>query len=158
CLLRDELAAHVVRRVGPAGEERLRSGFAFFLGELCHGPPQGAKVTFVRPDQWLAETWREVDGQDALREACRRFLTTYGPARPADFREWLAGRGFDAARARAVFESLDDELEQVDVEGRRAFMLARDTAFPEVLPNVRLLSEYDVYVMGFREREHLVPD
>ena len=27
----------------------------------------------------------------------------------------------------------------------------------EPRPSVRLLPEYDVYVMGFREREHLVP-
>jgi hypothetical protein len=45
----------------------------------------------------------------------------------------------------------------VDVEGRRAFVLAGDTGLPELGKSVRLLPEYDVYVMGFREREHLVP-
>src|SRR6266516_3698138 len=84
CLLREELAVEVVRRVGPRPQERLRSGFAFFLGEVCQGPPQGSKVTFVRPDQWIAD-WTEVDEQEALRDVCRRFLRTYGPARPNDF-------------------------------------------------------------------------
>src|SRR5262249_4825678 len=32
-----------------------------------------------------------------------------------------------------------------------------DTDFPATERSVRLLPEYDVYVMGFREREHLVP-
>src|SRR5262249_48153781 len=32
-----------------------------------------------------------------------------------------------------------------------------DTDFPATRPTVRLLPEYDVYVMGFREREQLVP-
>jgi hypothetical protein len=155
CLLRDELAEEVVKRVGPSAQARLRSGFAFFLGDLCQGPPQGAKVTFARPDQWL-DGWTEVDGRTALREAARRYLATYGPARPSDFREWIGGGAFAAADARAVFAEL--ELEQVDVEGRAAHVLAGDTEFPVSQPSVRLLAEYDVYVMGFREREQLVPD
>jgi hypothetical protein len=155
CLLRDELTTEVVRRVGPKAQARLRSGFAFFLGDLCHGPPHGARATFVRPDQWL-DGWTEVDGRTALREAARRYLATYGPARPSDFREWIGGGAFAAADARAVFAEVD--LDEVDVEGRAAYVLAGDTGFPALRPSVRLLPEYDVYVMGFREREHLVPD
>lgn len=156
CLLREEIAEEVVRRVGPAPRERLRSGFAFFLDGLCQGPPQGAKVTFARPDQWI-DGWRTVDERRALLEACTRFLRTYGPARPRDFTEWIGGAAFRPARARALFDSLGDELEEIDVEGHRAYVLAGDTAFPVPRPSLRLLPEYDVYVMGSREREHLVP-
>lgn len=42
--------------------------------------------------------------------------------------------------------------------GRRAFVLAGDTGFPDSPSTVRLLPEYDVYIMGFREREQLVPE
>jgi hypothetical protein len=156
CLLREELAEEVAKRVGPAAQQRLRSGFAFFFDELCQGPPQGNKITLVRPDQWI-DGWRDVDEQTALLEVCRRFLRTYGPARPGDFREWFGGRALDAAHVRALFDSLGDELEQIDVEGHRAYVLAGDTVFPKVRPRLRLLPEYDVYIMGFREREHLVP-
>jgi hypothetical protein len=156
-LLREELAAEVVKRVGPKPRERLLSGFAFFVGELCQGPQQGNKVTFVRPDQWI-EGWQEVDVDDALREVCRRYLRTYGPAQPGHFREWFSSPQFKAADARALFHSLGDELEEVDVEGESAFVLAGDTDFPEPQRTVRLLPEYDVYVMGFRERDQLVPE
>jgi hypothetical protein len=156
CLLREELAEEVARRVGPAQRRRLLSGFAFFLDELCQGPPQGAKVTFVRPDQWV-DGWQDVDEEGGLREVCRRYLRTYGPARPVDFQEWFRGRAFRPADARAVFDSLGDELEEIDVEGHRAYVLAGDTRFPAPERGLRLLPEYDVYVMGFREREHLVP-
>jgi uncharacterized protein YcaQ len=156
CLLRDELVDNVVSRVGRAHRGRLRSGFAFFLADLCQGPPRGAKVTFVRPDQWI-DGWHEVDGKRALSEVCRRYLSTYGPARPADFREWFASTAFKAPQARALFERLGDELEEVDVEGQRAYVLAGDTAFPPLQPTLRLLPEYDVYVMGFRERDQLIP-
>lgn len=157
CLLREELTQEVVKRVGRGPETRLRSGFAFFLAELCQGPPQGAKVSFARPDQWI-EGWREVDEGEALAEVCRRYLRTYGPARPSDFREWFSSRGFSAADARRLFDSLAGELEEIEVEGRRAQVLAGDTAFPTSRPSLRLLPEYDVYVMGFREREQLVPE
>lgn len=144
-LLREELAAEVIRRVGKKHEGRLRSGFAFFIGDLCQGPPRGSKITLVRPDQWLA-TWRPVRRRDAARETVRRFLWAYGPARPADFRSWL---GSDVPF---------DDVEEVEVEGRKAFVLAGDTDFPEPGRSVRLLPEYDVYVMGFRERDRLVPE
>src|SRR6266536_3432551 len=157
CLLREELAGEVAARVGPEHEERLRSGFAFFLSELCQGPPQGAKVTFVRPDQWI-EGWQEVGEEEALAEVCRRYLRTYSPARPGDFREWFASPVFKAPEARALFDSLGDELEEIDVEGHRAFVLAGDTAFPPLEPTLRLLPEYDVYIMGFRERGLLIPE
>jgi hypothetical protein len=156
CLLRDELAEEVVSRVGRAHEERLRSGFAFFLAELCQGPPRGAKVTFVRPDQWIAG-WREVDEDRALVEVCRRYLRTYGPARPTDFREWFSSAAFKAPQASALFDSVGDELEEIDVEGHRAYVLAGDTSFPPPKSTLRLLPEYDVYVMGFRERDHFIP-
>jgi hypothetical protein len=157
CLLREELAAEVVERVGAAPRERLRSGFAFFLGELCQGPPRGSRITLARPDQWI-EGWQEVDDREALREMCRRFLGTYGPSNPADFRGWLGSAAFKVADARALFDELGAELEEVDVGGRRSFVLAGDTSFPEPTGQVRLLPEYDVYVMGFRERDELVPE
>lgn len=158
CLRRDELVDEVVQRVGPTPRERLRSGFAFFFDELCQGPPQGSRIALVRPDQWIAG-WRPVDDEhEALREVCRRFLRTYGPARPSDFREWTGSPAFKVADATALFDELAPELDEVDVDGRRCFVLAGDKSFPELTSTVRLLPEYDVYVMGFRERDQLVPN
>ena len=156
CLLREELADEVVQRVGPKARGRLLSGFAFFGGAvLCQGPPQGSKITLARPDQWV-EGWKEVDEQESLREICRRYLRTYGPATPKDFPEWFSSRHFKPDDAKALFASL--ELDEVDVEGHAAYVVKGDTSFPKPQRNVRLLPEYDVYVMGFRERDQLVPD
>jgi Winged helix DNA-binding domain len=156
CLLREELAAEVVQRIGPKAQGRLLSGFAFFGGAvLCQGPPQGSKITLARPDQWV-ERWKEVDEQESLREVCRRYLRTYGPATPKDFREWFSSRDFKPDEAKALFASLD--LDEMDVEGHAAYVVKGDTSFPKPQRNVRLLPEYDVYVMGFRERDQLVPE
>jgi hypothetical protein len=157
CLLRDELVDEVVEHVGAAPRDRLRSGFAFFLGDLCQGPPQGSRITLARPDQWIPNAWREADEREALREVCRRFLHAYGPARPADFTQWFGTASFRVAEARALFDELAAELEEISVDGRAGFVPAGDRSFPEPRRQVRLLPEYDVYVMGFRERDELVP-
>jgi Winged helix DNA-binding domain len=158
CLLREELAAEVAELVGPKAQGRLLSGFAFFGGaDLCQGPPQGNKITLARADQWI-DGWKEVDAEEALREVCRRYLRTYGPATANNFREWFTSPQFKPDRARALFDSIAAELEEVDVGGHTALVLSGDLDFPKAQSSVRLLPEYDVYVMGFRERDQLVPE
>jgi Winged helix DNA-binding domain len=157
CLLRDELAEEVVQRVGGAPRDRLRSGFAFFLSDLCQGPPQGSRITLVRPDQWI-DGWREIGEEEALRETCRHFLRTYGPARPRTVAGWLGSAAFRAREAQALFDGLGDELEEIAVDGRAYFVLAGDRSFPATSPQVLLLPEYDAYLMAFRERDELVPE
>lgn len=136
-LTREELADAVVARVGAGPRERLASGWGWFLGDaaaaglLCFGPPEGARVTFVHADDWLPPQ-RAWEPAEALREVARRYAATYGPVGVRQLREWLAAK--------------------VDVDV--------PTFEPEPVPavsSVRLLPEYDPYVMGFREREHLVP-
>jgi hypothetical protein len=134
---REELAA----AVRPAVRSRVLAGFAFFTGDLVQGPPRGAKVTLSLPRVKL------VPREKARIEASRRFLATYGPARATEMREWLV---FDAPLDKVG-------VEEIDVEGRRTFVLAGDTSFPAPVKSVRLLPEYDGYVMASREREQLVP-
>lgn len=151
CLTRAELADAV-------GHEELRSpwgellGPLAFMGLLCFGPPQGGSVTFVRADQWIGGG-RDVDPREARREVLRRYLRAYGPAKPADFQRW-SGFGHDA---RALFDEL--ELEEVRVEGTRAWLLDGDGVdFDRDPASIRLLPQYDAYVIGFRPREQLVPE
>lgn len=146
-LTREELADAVVAQVGPGPREKLASGWGYYLGDaavagvLCFGPPSGSKVTFVHASDWLGPQ-REWDPREALREVARRYAATYGPVSHRQFREWFTSRSFTAAAARALFDELD---------------LPEPEHVPLAAPSVRLLPEYDVYVMGFREREHLVP-
>ena len=146
-LTREELADAVVARVGPGPREKLASGWGYYLGDaalagvLCFGPPSGAKVTFVHPADWLGPQ-QEWEPRDALREVARRYAETYGPVGHRQFREWFTSRSFTPADAKALFDELD--LRELDLS-------------PPGESSVRLLPEYDVYVMGFREREQLVP-
>jgi hypothetical protein len=162
CLLREELVDAVAARIDDAPREKMGSGWGFYLGDaamadrLCFGPPQAQKVTFVHPVDWLGEQ-AQVEPAEALREVARRYLAAYGPATHRAFREWFTSRSFQPADARELFAGLD--LVEVDVEGRAAYLVEEEQEQQEpVARSVRLLPEYDVYVMGFREREHLVPE
>jgi len=133
-------------------------GAAANAGLLCFGPAQGNKVTFVRADQWLGG-WEEMDGATALQEIFRRYLSTYGPATARDFAQWFGIQPRDAAD---LPHQLADELEEVEVEGWRAWALAGESSdleesWPEAHDEVRLLPHFDCYAIGCHPRERLVP-
>ena len=135
-LTREQLADAVVERVPSAPRDELLSGWGFHIsdaataGVLCFGPPAGTRVTFVHTEDWLGRqpAWQP---EEALREVARRYATTYAPVGLRQLREWLA--------AKVDFDVPD--------------VAPRDGAGG----SVRLLPEYDPYVMAFREREHMVP-
>ncbi len=157
-LTRTALAEQVGRRAGSRIADRIGSGWAHLLGPaatagiLCHGPPQGSSATFVRADQWLGAR-AQPDPAEALQEVARRFVATYGPATPRGFREWFS---VDRDEAEAVFRALAPELATVEVDGHQAYLPAGDGVDRSAARTVRLLPEYDCYVMGFRERDQLV--
>jgi hypothetical protein len=146
-LSREELADAVVAQVGSGPRELLASGWGYYLGDaaiagaLCFGPPAGARVTFVHPVDWLGSV-REWEPREALREVARRYADAYGPVTYRQFREWFTSKHLTADDAKQLFDGLD--LPEVEPP-------------PRLEQSVRLLPEYDPYVMGFREREHLVP-
>jgi hypothetical protein len=147
--LREELADEVSARVGEWARGPMRSGWGYLIadaaaaGILCHGPPRGAKVTFVHARSWLGGV-REWDERDALREVLRRYVRTYGPVRDAHY------------VGAPDLEPIRDELAEVSIEGERGWILDGDDEFPDPSPSVHLLPQYDAYVLAFREREHLL--
>ena len=160
CLTRDELVEAVTPKVSGWAREHIGSGWGTVLGPaalngtLVHGPPRGTLVTFVRPDQWLAKQ-REWEPKEALAEVLRRYLGAFGPATHRDFAAWISGSQLKAKDAKELLDSIADELEAVDVEGRQAWLLGGREQRPVAVEGVRLIPEYDAYVMGFREREQL---
>ncbi len=157
-LTREELVGAIVaqrgfRHVG----EALRSGWGTLLkplawqGDLCHGPSQGTRVTFMLPES-ASTRWSGVpDPEDAAPMAIRAYLGAYGPATMDAFGNWLAGGYFGKRQLRAWFGELEPQLAEVDVDGQRAFVLAEHldelVATPPTTA-VRLLPGFDQYVLG----------
>jgi hypothetical protein len=167
-LTREELGAEVTRRTGSWAMDPVSPSFggqaprwqnalgaAANAGLLCFGPAQGNKVTFVRADQWLGG-WEEMDGATALQEVFRRYLSAYGPATSRDFAQWF---GMQPGVAARLPRELANELEEVEVEGQRAWLLASESAesWPETDDEARLLPHFDCYAIGCHPRDRLVP-
>lgn len=157
---REELIAKVARGKSQEMHEALRSGWGGMLkpaarnGRLCFGPNRGQSVTFVSPRDWLP-SWKDVDPEAAIVEMARRYLRAYGPATKNDFTRWW---GAWPGVGNAAWSALGGELAPVSVEGVRAEILAADL---ETLRraragrSVRLLPNFDPYLMGYASRDHL---
>ena len=79
-------------------------------------------------------------------EAVRRFLRFYGPATRQDLGAWA---GLGRAQARRLWEDVEQELVEVEVDGHRAFLLATDRdalEFPPAIRGLRLLPPGDPFV------------
>jgi hypothetical protein len=157
-LTRDQLVAQVVADKRFAGmQERLRSGWSQVLkplawrGVLCHGPNQGNKVTFTHPASRYPN-WTERPEPDAAAPVViGAYLGAYGPATAEVFDRWLSLNSTSKPRLRQWFADMGDTLTEVDVEGRRAWMLTEHvTELADIAEHrgVRLLGGFDQYILG----------
>jgi hypothetical protein len=157
-LTREQLVSEVVARPGMAGlAAGLRSGWGTLLkplawqGELCHGPSQGTRATFMRPAD-ASPAWQGLPTVDvAARLAVEAYVRAHGPATPVRFGRFLSGGFLGIRGLRRWFDELGDRLVEVDVDGERAWIWAEDAAdvqaarASEVL---RLLPGFDQWVLG----------
>ena len=154
-LTRVQLADAVAKHTGIAHTREfiLSSGWgtplkpSAYRGELCFGPGQGQSATFMTPKGWLG-TWQPIEPKLALQEMVRRYLRAYGPATADDFRFWW---GCSKTLAKMLFQSLEEELEDVEVEGWRAFALRSTIPLiqrVEPVEHIHLLPLFDAYTIG----------
>jgi hypothetical protein len=90
-------------------------------------------------------------------EAVRRFLRYYGPTTVDDLSAWA---GLARTHARALWRQIEDELVEVQLDGRRAWLLAEDAEQLKAPTDVRgllLLPPGDPYLQK-PNRTTLVPD
>jgi hypothetical protein len=167
-LTREELVTAIVaqRGLGHVGNA-LRSGWGTLLkplawnGDLCYGPSQGTRVTFMRPED-ASSRWAGLPEPDAAAPvAIAAYLRAYGPATVDAFGNWLAGGWFGKRQLRAWFAALEHGLAEVDVDGNRAYVLAEDLddlVATKPSAAVRLLAGFDQYVLGPGTGDgHVVP-
>lgn len=161
-LTRKELADAVVPLLGPKARPWLEHGwggvlrFACMSGRICFGPNRGRQVTFVRLREWLPR-FRSIAEEEAKAALARRYLRAFGPATPQDGAAWS---GVSVTETRRVWTALAGEVQEVSLEGRPAFLLAEDLDTLEKGrsrgPVVRLLPHFDGYLLGHKDKGHLV--
>jgi Winged helix DNA-binding domain len=93
----------------------------------------------------------------AAREALRRFLRFYGPARPGDFADWS---GLARSHAERLWDEIEADLAEVGAGKARAWLLREDSGALESPPaaeGVRLIPPSDPYLQK-PNRPLLAPD
>jgi hypothetical protein len=155
-LTREELAREVEQITGaPSFGDWVRFSWgsylkaASFRGLLCFAPGDGGRVRFTTPAAWVPGGVDKPDPVDALRDVERRFLAAYAPTTAEDLARWWGG--FGPARGARMLAALGEEAVEVDIEGQRAWVLARDVGemARAESPNVaRLLPAFDPWVVG----------
>jgi hypothetical protein len=167
-LTREELVVAVVARrgFGHVGDA-LRSGWGTLLkplawqGDLCFGPSQGTRVTFMRPESASSRSAGVPEPDAAAPVAIAAYLRCYAPATVRGFANWLARGWTSTSRLRGWFDELRPRLAEVDVGGERAYVLTEDLdelTSTKSTRAVRLLPGFDQFVMGpGTDDGHVVP-
>lgn len=164
----------VLRREGPLTRDEIRAvpdmegvpldgqaaphliGYAALGGRVCHGPERDGDPTYVVLDDWIDGATPPADA-DALAMLTRRYLSAYGPAGPRDMAAWS---GLTLTRVREGFERIEDELTAVSAGEETLWMRAEDarpSIAPPEEPAVRLLPKYDTLLLGYRDRDWVLP-
>jgi hypothetical protein len=164
-LTREELALAVEQITGePSFGEYVRFSWgsylkvASFRGLVCFAPSKGANVRFTTPATWLPGEINRPESVDALADITRRFLGAYAPATVEELTRWWLGPPMPRRGAR-LLAALGGEAVEVDVEGQRAWALARDVRGMTLAtsPDVaRLLPAFDPWVIGSARRAPLL--
>ncbi len=128
-------------------------------GIICFGPDSGAEPTYILLNDWidLEYTGHPLSEEEAYTELMRRYLSAYGPATPEDQAAWS---GLPLSKTRAAWRRVEDELLEVELFGSPAWMLKTQATWLDQLPThpsiVRLLPRFDIYLLGYRNRDFAV--
>jgi Winged helix DNA-binding domain len=155
-LTREQLSGAVAAELG---DERLAEALAHsfgstlkpaaYRGKLLFADPDGQKVRFARPEQWLRDPLAVVDADAAMETIVLRCLGVHGPLTREELARWWGGKSPEPGRA---LERLGELVASVDVEGEQRWARSEDVAaLSRCAPGadvVRLLPAFDQYAVA----------
>ena len=153
-LTRDELRG-VLENAGIAADDGIRLAYLMMHAELeglvCSGARRGNQFTYALLDE-RAPNARTLRREEALVELAGRYFMSRGPATVQDFAKWS---GLTLAEARAGLEAVKARLRQEVVDGRTYWLPASKSSAKVPSPAAWLLSIYDEYISGYKDRSAL---
>jgi uncharacterized protein YcaQ len=127
-------------------------------GLICYGREEGNAIVFTRTDHWLPKLKLEL--MSATQAQCgllRKYLRAYGPATLHDFAHWA---GLPMQEVRPLRALLGAELAEVPGEKKNSLLLREDVAVlnrsSAAKGSIRLLPNFDSYLLAHREKDHLL--
>ena len=117
-------------------------------GLICLGERLGNQPTYTLLAEWVPNP-RPLDGDAALAELARRYMTSHGPATELDFAWWSGLTLTEARRGLARAEG----IERGSVGGQTYWAAPPPATLPPLAGSVVLLPQYDEYTVAYRNRE-----
>jgi len=159
---RRELAEHVGKTVGATARKWVEHSWggvvrvACARGLVCFGPDRGNEITFTLVEDWLPSARAPTDFA-ATVGLLTRYLGAYGPATPADYGRWTSLTSGDVGEAWRLAAG---DLVRTVAAGREGWMVRGDPPAAKRVrldgPVVRLLPVFDTFLLGHRDKGHLV--
>jgi hypothetical protein len=156
-LTREELRG-VLDRAGVATDGELRMSYLLMRAELngvvCSGGRQGKQFTYALLDERAPPTQLPTR-DEALAELARRYFRSRGPATVHDLAKWS---GLTVADARRGLEAVQSGLQNEVIEGQSLWFSAPVRQAKGTACTAYLLSVYDEFVSGYKDRRAAVTD
>ena len=151
-LTRDELRGILQKSRVPTDGE-LRMGYLMMHAELealvCSGPRRGKQFTYALLDERVPPS-KTLECPEALIKLAHRYFMSRGPATVHDFARWS---GLTLADARVGLEGTRSRLAHEVIEGKLLWWSpSKESPATESAPTVQLLSIYDEYISGYKDR------
>ncbi len=161
-LTRDELRVELEARGQTAGDG-LRMTYIMMCAELdgvvCSGPRRGRQFTYALLDERAPAAIypAEPDRERALADFAARYVAARGPASAHDFAGWS---GLTVTDARRGLNAAGERLRVERIQGREMWLPAHtpDDSDDAAEPFALLLSIYDEYISGYKERSAMVSE
>ena len=127
-------------------------------GLVCYGRGEGNTILFIRVDHWLPKLRLELmSPAEAQCALLRKYLHSYGPATLNDFSHWA---GIPMQEVRSLPVLLKAGLVEIPGEKKDSLLLREDVAVlnssPAIRRSIRLLPNFDSYLLAHREKDHLL--
>jgi uncharacterized protein YcaQ len=127
-------------------------------GLICYGRGDGNAIVFIRTDHWLPKLKLErMSPAEAQCALLRKYLRAYGPATLHDFAHWA---GLPMQEVKPLRALLQSELTEIPGDKKNCLLLREDLAVlnssPAVKGSIRLLPNFDSYLLAHREKDHLL--
>jgi hypothetical protein len=120
-------------------------------GLICSGPRRGKQFTYGLLEE-VAPNAKTLSREEALEKLALKYFRGHGPAQLMDFAWWSglamkdAQQGLDMARTKLTAET---------VEGKTYWFMQKINPSAPKKPDAYLLSIYDEYVIGYKDRSAL---
>jgi len=127
-------------------------------GLICYGRGEGNEIVFIRTDHWLPKLkLKLMPTTEAQCALLRKYLRAYGPATLTDFSHWA---GIPLRGLKPLPALLESELAEAPGGKKNRLLLREDVAAltgrRSANPSIRLLPNFDSYLLAHREKDHLL--